>query len=203
MNPLRGTAKFVQWTAESGERMAYKRKKRQGFLILHRNRVQLEFLTDEQRGQLLVALLNYSEFGEQPKFDGVLGMAFATMAEQIAFYADAWSEKCEQARLNRSKSVRTDSEQTSTDVDHRQPTSTPVNAGDQSNQVQNKVKSKSPHTPQGGGQGQVDEDFLRFWDAYPKKQKKATARQAFEKALRKTSLETMLQALAVQRDSLQ
>jgi hypothetical protein len=39
-------------------------------------------------------------------------------------------------------------------------------------------------------------DFDAFWDAYPRRISKGTARTAFEKAIRKTTLETMLAAIA-------
>lgn len=39
-------------------------------------------------------------------------------------------------------------------------------------------------------------DFDEFWRAYPRRIAKGTARTAFEKAIRKTTLETMLAAIA-------
>ena len=44
------------------------------FLIYHEYREALELLTDEQRGQLLMALIDYSEAGKLPKLDGVAMM---------------------------------------------------------------------------------------------------------------------------------
>lgn len=43
-----------------------------------------------------------------------------------------------------------------------------------------------------------DEDFAKFWEAYPKKVAKAHAEKAFSKAIKLASLETMLAALQVQ-----
>lgn len=45
------------------------------------------------------------------------------------------------------------------------------------------------------------EEFEQFWKAYPKKRDKARAERAFAKAIGKADLETMLQALAVQKQS--
>jgi hypothetical protein len=46
-----------------------------------------------------------------------------------------------------------------------------------------------------------DEDFAKFWEAYPKKVAKAHAEKAFAKAIKHTGLETMLAALQVQSAS--
>lgn len=44
-----------------------------------------------------------------------------------------------------------------------------------------------------------DADFEIFWSAYPKKKSKETARKAFEKAIKKTDLQTMLDAIEKQK----
>lgn len=44
-------------------------------------------------------------------------------------------------------------------------------------------------------------DFETFWDAYPKKKSKGTARKAFTKALQKTSFDTIMNALYKMRDT--
>ena len=44
-------------------------------------------------------------------------------------------------------------------------------------------------------------DFETFWDAYPKKKSKGTARKAFAKALQKTSLDNIMNALHKMRES--
>lgn len=48
-----------------------------------------------------------------------------------------------------------------------------------------------------------DADFEIFWSAYPKKKSKETARKAFEKAIKKTDLQTMLDAVEAQKRSKQ
>lgn len=41
-----------------------------------------------------------------------------------------------------------------------------------------------------------EDDFNTFWKAYPRRVAKGHARTAFDRAIRKTTLETMLQAIA-------
>lgn len=48
---------------------------------------------------------------------------------------------------------------------------------------------------------QVGVDFETFWDAYPKKKSKGTARKAFAKALQKTSFDNIMNALYKMRDT--
>ena len=44
-------------------------KQKSSFLIYHEYREPLKLLTDEQRGQLLMALIDYSESGVVPELD--------------------------------------------------------------------------------------------------------------------------------------
>ena len=66
---------------------------KKSFVLYHDIRTPLELLTDEQRGKLYLALLNYSEYGELPDFDGALLMAFAFIRTSLDRDAEAWAEK--------------------------------------------------------------------------------------------------------------
>ena len=177
-------AKSVQW----GDAMAYKRKERSGFMIAHRSRIQLNYLSEQERGQILMALLDYSENGILPQFSGVLGMAFDTMAEQVDFYSASYNARCETNSRNRK-----------TIVDDHQPPSTMVDDGDQTKQNKSKLKQNiPPKSPKGDV---YTPEFLKFWELYPKKRAKAGAAKAFAKAIQKTDIETMLQALEQQKSS--
>lgn len=66
---------------------------KKSFVLYHDIRTPLELLTDEQRGKLFIALLNYSEYGELPDFDGALLMAFAFIRMSLDRDAEAWAEK--------------------------------------------------------------------------------------------------------------
>ncbi len=66
---------------------------KKSFVLYHDIRTPLELLTDEQRGKLFIALLDYSEHGELPDFDGALLMAFAFIRTSLDRDAEAWAEK--------------------------------------------------------------------------------------------------------------
>ena len=66
---------------------------KKSFVLYHDIRTPLELLTDEQRGKLFIALLNYSEYGDLPDFDGALLMAFAFIRMSLDRDAEAWAKK--------------------------------------------------------------------------------------------------------------
>ena len=72
--------------------------RKKSFVLYHDIRQPLELLNDEQRGQLFLAILNYSEYGELPTFTGALEMAFAFVRTAIDRDAEAWENKREKRR---------------------------------------------------------------------------------------------------------
>lgn len=63
------------------------------FVLYHDIREPLKLLSDEERGRLFLALLDYSEFGIMPDYDGSLGMAFAFVRTSIDRDSEAWEAK--------------------------------------------------------------------------------------------------------------
>lgn len=62
------------------------------------SRKHLELLSDAERGALMMALLDYAEFGKAPDFDGMLMMAFSFLSDQIDRNMQKYDDLC---RLNR------------------------------------------------------------------------------------------------------
>jgi hypothetical protein len=62
-------------------------------LVYESNREAVEMLTDEERGKLFSAILNYSEYGELPDFKGALQMAFAFIRTALDRDAEKWEDK--------------------------------------------------------------------------------------------------------------
>ena len=52
------------------------RTQKKGFLLYYDYRKHLALLNDEERGKLLMALLDYGEHGTQPELEGAALMAF-------------------------------------------------------------------------------------------------------------------------------
>ena len=82
---------------------------KQSFVLYHDVRKPLELLTDEQRGKLFMAILDYSEYGVVQNFqDGALDMAFAFIRSSIDRDTAVWEAK----RAKRAEAGRKGGEQT-------------------------------------------------------------------------------------------
>lgn len=66
-------------------------------------REQLEILPDDERGRLIIALLDYAENGTIPALDGAAKMAFSFIRSQIDRDSEKYSERCRKNRENISK----------------------------------------------------------------------------------------------------
>lgn len=67
---------------------------RSGFLVYHNSREVLEALTDAQRGELLMALLDYSQFGRLPQLRDGLQYVFIMLRGDIDRSDRRWQEEC-------------------------------------------------------------------------------------------------------------
>ena len=63
-------------------------------------RDQLVALSDAERGQLLIALLDYAKDGYVPVFEGALQMAFLFIKSQIDRDSARYDERCRKNRNN-------------------------------------------------------------------------------------------------------
>lgn len=71
---------------------------KRSFVLYHDIRDPLELLTDSERGRLLSAILDYSEYRKLPDFDGALQMAFAFIRTALDRDAASWEDKREKRR---------------------------------------------------------------------------------------------------------
>lgn len=69
-----------------------------GFLLFYDYRQHLALLSDEERGRLLMALIDYGEKGIEPEVDGALMMAFSFIRAQIDRDRAKYEEKCRKRR---------------------------------------------------------------------------------------------------------
>lgn len=67
---------------------------KKGFLLYYDYREHLQILTDEERGRLLMALLDYGATGQAPKLEGAARMAFSFITSQMDRDAERYAEKC-------------------------------------------------------------------------------------------------------------
>ena len=67
---------------------------KKGFLFYYDYREHLQILTDEERGKLLIALLDYGVTGEHQKLEGAALMAFSFITSQMDRDAERYADKC-------------------------------------------------------------------------------------------------------------
>lgn len=65
------------------------------FVLYTDYKQSLLLLTDEERGRLLMALMDYCETGQAPKLSGAAMMAFSFIAAQMDRDAQKYREKCQ------------------------------------------------------------------------------------------------------------
>ena len=67
---------------------------KKGFVLYYDYRKHLSLLTDEERGKLLIALLDYGEHGTEPELEGAALMAFSFISGQMDRDAEKYAETC-------------------------------------------------------------------------------------------------------------
>ncbi len=68
---------------------------KRSFLVYCDYRKHLSMLTDEERGRLLMGLLDYAEGAEVPNLDGPAAMAFSFISAQMDRDAEKYAEVCQ------------------------------------------------------------------------------------------------------------
>lgn len=79
---------------------------KKSFMLYYDYREHLELLTDEERGRLLMALMDYGERGELPDLDGAARMAFSFIRAQMDRDAAKYAQKCAKNADNGAKGGR-------------------------------------------------------------------------------------------------
>ena len=79
---------------------------KKSFILYHDYRQHLELLSDEDKGSLLMALFDYSEWGTLPGFEGMKKMAFSFIRAQMDRDMAKYEATCERNRKNGQKGGR-------------------------------------------------------------------------------------------------
>ncbi len=188
-------------------------KEKSSFVLYHDIREPLELLSDEQRGKLFMAILDYSEYGKQPDFcgDAVLFMAFTFIRGSLDRDAEAWESKRQkridagriggqQTAANRANAVfATQDKQTAANQAVPAPVPVPASVPVPALVLSEKIKSKSEKKTLAQDKPARDTDFDLFWAAYPKKKAKGDAQKAFKKV--KAPIGVILSAVEKQKQS--
>lgn len=63
-------------------------------MIFLNNREVLDVLSDEQRGRVVSALLDYLELGRKPSFTGEMNVSFIVLRKDVDQSVERWEEEC-------------------------------------------------------------------------------------------------------------
>lgn len=143
-------------------------KQKSSFLIYHEYREPLKLLTDEQRGQLLMALIDYSESGVVPELDGISMMAFSFIQSQMDRDSKKYENRCSSNRENGKKGGRPKKEN-----DLEENPKNPI-------KIKNKDKDINKNTM---CKSEADALFERVWKLYPQKRGKGKVSDANKRRL--------------------
>lgn len=173
-------------------------------------------MTDEEKGKLFQAILDYQTTGEVPEMDKLIRLVFLPIKHDMDYCAEKRAEAQEQKSIAGKKSAEAraakmaEKEHKSTPLNTVEQRSTPLNTAQHNGNVNVNVTNKDnnpPYPPLPGGgvrKDHMEERFERFWSAYPKKTGKGDARKSFLKIKPSSALlERMLSALAAASASYQ
>lgn len=161
-------------------------KQKSSFLIYHEYREPLKLLTDEQRGQLLMALIDYSESGVVPELDGISMMAFSFIQSQMDRDSKKYENRCSSNRENGKKGGRPKKEN-----DLEENPKNPLGFEETEKKTKNtkkpiKIKNKDKEKDINKNtmcKSEADALFERVWKLYPQKRGKGKVSDANKRRL--------------------
>lgn len=148
-------------------------KQKSSFLIYHEYREPLKLLTDEQRGQLLMALIDYSESGVVPELDGISMMAFSFIQSQMDRDSKKYENRCSSNRENGKKGGRPKKENDSEENPKNPKKPIKIKNKDKEKDINKNTMCKS----------EADALFERVWKLYPQKRGKGKVSDANKRRL--------------------
>ena len=161
-------------------------KQKSSFLIYHEYREPLKLLTDEQRGRLLMALIDYSESGVVPELDGISMMAFSFIQSQMDRDSKKYENRCSSNRENGKKGGRPKKEN-----DSEENPKNPLGFEENEKKTKNpkkpiKIKNKDKEKDINKNtmcKSEADALFERVWKLYPQKRGKGKVSDANKRRL--------------------
>lgn len=161
-------------------------KQKSSFLIYHEYREPLKLLTDEQRGRLLMALIDYSESGVVPELDGISMMAFSFIQSQMDRDSKKYENRCSSNRENGKKGGRPKKEN-----DLEENPKNPLGFEEIEKKTKNpkkpiKIKNKDKEKDINKNtmcKSEADALFERVWKLYPQKRGKGKVSDANKRRL--------------------
>lgn len=153
------------------------------------------FLTDEELGSVIRAVMRFMRNGEESAFDGVAGMFYQVLRAQ---FIRQWGFQWNGSNGGRPPKGGIEKEGRE-EITPLSTVETPVFLREDNKIGVKGDKIDSLSHSSAESQRLSDEDFAVFWKAYPRKESKVQARKAFAKV--NVRLDILLQALGVQKQT--
>ena len=151
--------------------------------------VKAKELTEEEKGRLLLAMLRYAKDGTEPEMIGNERFLFPVFKAQIDEDIKAYETKV--ANGSRGGRPVMNREPEETETNRNKPKITENN---QTETEESEIRKKEERRKK--KEEKRDIYFDRFWESYPRKEAKQTAKKAFEKLNPDEALlQTMLEAI--------
>ena len=151
--------------------------------------VKAKELTEEEKGRLLLAMLRYAKDGTEPEMIGNERFLFPVFKAQIDEDIKAYETKV--ANGSRGGRPVMNREPEETEINQNKPETTEKN---QTEPEESEIRKKEERRKK--KEERRDIYFDRFWESYPRKEAKQTAKKAFEKLNPDEALlQTMLEAI--------
>ena len=159
-------------------------KQKSSFLIYHEYREPLKLLTDEQRGRLLMALIDYSESGVVPELDGISMMAFSFIQSQMDRDSKKYENRCSSNRENGKKGGRPKKENDSEENPKNPLAFEEIEKKTKNPKKPIKIKNKDKDINKNTMcKSEADALFERVWKLYPQKRGKGKVSDANKRRL--------------------
>ena len=165
---------------------------KRSFVLYYDYRDHLDLLKDEERGKLLMALLDYGELGKKPELEGAALMAFSFIAKQMDRDAEKYAQTCQKrsesgkkgGRPTKANASEGEMEKANAFPEKQTEAKKADNDNDTDTDTDNDTDNDTvyiPPTPQGEKKPDAQgRRFAEFWQQYPKKVGKAAALKAWK-----------------------
>ena len=188
---------------------------KRSFVLYFDYRQHLAYLTDEERGKLLMALLEYGENGTEPELEGAALMAFSFIRSQMDRDAQKYAETCKK----RSEAGKRGGRPANQNEEHEKESK--AKKANAFSEKQSKAK-KADNDTDNDNENDTDNDnendtdieekklslqelrFAEFWAEYPKKKAKKDAQKAWNKIKPTAELfENIMEAVKFAKNSME
>ena len=159
-------------------------KEKQSFIIYYEWEEMLQYMTDSQIAEILRAMFSYTKRGETPKFSSpLLNTTFCVIKYAIDRDNEKYKQRSAANSQNGKKGGRPKSEKTERNqTKAKKADNDNENENDNGNDNENGNDKKNilsisstPAVQDRATAGAYTEDFLKFWDEYPRKTGKGAA----------------------------